>query len=90
MCEAAEVVGEAVGPYVIVCPSYEVAVFQGVAGHLVNDRLGRAQGAVGYGGDRLLVCAVCFGSYQEAHGVGLSGACVVVTGGEMTGCGSGA
>ena len=40
MCEAEEVVGEAVGPYVLVRPSYEVASFQGVAGHLVEDRVG--------------------------------------------------
>ena len=50
--EAAEVVNEAVGPYVLVCPLYEVAVFQGVSVHLVDDIFGRAQGVIGNRSDR--------------------------------------
>ena len=45
--KAAEVVGESVGPNFPVRPSYEVAVFQEVTGHLVDDRVGRSQGVIG-------------------------------------------
>ena len=90
LCKAAEVVGKAVGLYVLVQTLYEVAVLQGVAGQLVNDRVGRTWGVVGYKGDRWLVCAVCFRSYQEARGVGIAGACGGVTDQDVTGCGPGA
>ena len=52
MCEAAKVVGEAVVPDVLVRPSYEVVIFQEVTGNLVDYRVGRAWGVVGYKGDR--------------------------------------
>ena len=86
MCEAAEVVGEAVGPAVLVWTLYEVAVFQGVAGHLINDGVGRTRGVVGHQGDRWLRHEVFFGSYQEERGVGVAGACGGITEGDRTGC----
>ena len=83
----AKVVVKSVVPDVLVWPLYEVAVFQGVAGHLVDDGVGRARGIVGHKGDRRLGGAMCFGSYQEACGVGVAGACGSVTDGDVTGCG---
>ena len=83
--EEVEVVGEAVVPYVLIWPSYEVAVLQRLAGHLVNDRFGRAWGIVGYKRVRWLVRVLCFGSYQGAHGVDVAGACYDVTDGDVTG-----
>ena len=46
MCEAAEVIGEAVGQDVLFRPSYEVAVFQGVAGHIVDVIVGRVRASL--------------------------------------------
>ena len=64
LCEADEVFSEAVGPDVLVRPSYEVAVFQGVTGHLFDDRVGGAWGVFGYKGDRWLGSVVGFRRYQ--------------------------
>ena len=50
--DVGDVVGEVVGPDVLVRPLYEVKVFQGVAGHLVDDRVCRARGIFGYKDDR--------------------------------------
>ena len=86
----AKVVVKAVVLDVLVWPLYEVAVFQGVAGHLVDDGVGRAQGIVGHEGDMRLGRAVCFGSYQEACGVGVAGACDGVIDRDVTGCRPGA
>ena len=90
MCEAAEVSGKDVGPDVLVQPLYEVSVFQGVTGHLVNDRVGCVQGVVGYNGDRWLGRAGGFRRYQEVRGVGVAGACGGVSDRDVTGCGPGA
>ena len=74
------------GTDVLVCTSYEVAVFQGVVGQLVDKKFGLVQFFIGYEGDRWLGRAVCFGSYQEARGVGVAGACGGITEGDRTGC----
>ena len=74
MCEAAEVVGKALGENVLVHPLYEVAVFQGVTGHLVDERSDRSRGVFGHEDDRCLGLAMCFGSYQGARWVGVAGA----------------
>ena len=87
--EEAKVVDESVVPDVLVWTFYEVAVFQGVAGRLVDDRVGRAWGVVGYKGDRWLGCAVGFGIYQEARWVGVAGACGGVIDRDVTGCNPG-
>ena len=59
-------------------------------GHLVDDRVGCARGVVVYKGDMWLGRAVVFGSYQEARGMGVAGACGGVIYGDVTGCGPGA
>ena len=67
-----------------------MALLQGVAGHLFDDGSGRAQGVVGYEDNMCLGRAVCFGSYQEACGVGVAGACDGVIDRDVTGCRPGA
>ena len=49
---------QAVGPDDLVWPSYEVAIFQGLASHLVDDRVGLTRGVVDYEGDRWFGCVV--------------------------------
>ena len=58
--------------------------------HLLDDRVGRARGVVGYKGDRWLSRVVCSRSYQKACGVDVAGACGGITDGDVTGCGPGA
>ena len=86
LCEADEVIGEDAGPDVLFWPLYELAIFQVVAGHLVDEIVGRARGIVGHEGDRWLGRVVCFRSYEEACGVGVAGACGGVTDRDVAGC----
>ena len=74
------------GTDVLVWTSYEVAVFQGVVGQLVDKKFGLVQFFIGYEGDRWLGRAVCFGSYQEARGVSVEGACGDIIDGGVVGC----
>ena len=55
-------------PDILLRPSYNVALFHGVAGNLMDGRVGRALGVIDNEGDRWLGRVVCFVRYQDARG----------------------